>query len=496
MTFREELVATSTTNSSFKLPGYNWRRNKQSWDKHTWLYVSVIIAVVAGATIGLLAPEFAVALEPLGKAFVSLIKMMIAPIIFCTIVVGVGSIAKAATVGKIGGLALIYFMAMSTFALAIGLAVGNIIHPGEGLNIQGASYDVEVKEGGGTVDFILGIIPTTFFSAFTGESVLQVLFIALLVGFALQGMGERGAPIMRGIQHLQRLVFRVLGMILWLAPIGAFGAIAAVVGKTGAAAIWGLGILMIAFYITCILFIVGVLGVLFYFVTRMNIFKLMRYLGREYLLIVGTSSSESALPRLIAKMEHVGVSKPVVGITVPTGYSFNLDGTAIYLTMASLFIATGMGQPMSLSEQIGLLVFMIIASKGAAGVTGAGLATLAGGLQAYRPDLVDGVGVIVGIDRFMSEGRALTNFTGNAVATMLIGTWTGQIDSDRARQVLDRQIPFDESLVSGDGHDGMAAENQAVGTAGLRDAAIEATAAREEQTAQAASHRASRTSAE
>ncbi|WP_405372559.1 MULTISPECIES: cation:dicarboxylate symporter family transporter [unclassified Microbacterium] len=457
--------------SSFRLPGYNARRGKQAWDKHTWLYISVILAVVLGAVVGLVWPTFGVALEPLGKAFVNLIKMMIAPIIFCTIVIGVGSIAKAATVGRIGGLALLYFMVMSTFALAIGLVVGNIIHPGEGLNMQSATYDVEgAGEAKTTVDFLLGIIPTTFFSSFTGESVLQVLFVALLVGFALQQLGAKGEPIMAAVKNLQTLVFRILGMILWLAPIGAFGAIAAVVGKTGVAAIVSLGVLMIAFYITCILFIVGILGTLLYAVARINIFQLMKYLAREYLLIVGTSSSESALPRLIAKMEHLGVSKPVVGITVPTGYSFNLDGTAIYLTMASLFIAAGMGAPMSIPEQIGLLVFMIIASKGAAGVTGAGLATLAGGLQAYRPDLVNGVGVIVGIDRFMSEGRALTNFTGNAVATVLIGTWTREFDRTQARAVLTGERPFDEATLSG-GH-GMSDDTGAVDTKGLEEAAV------------------------
>ncbi|MEV7693923.1 cation:dicarboxylase symporter family transporter [Microbacterium sp. NPDC089189] len=427
-------------------------RPRKKWDRHTWLYVSVIIAVVAGAIVGLAAPEFALGLKPLGTAFVSLISMMIAPIIFCTIVVGVGSIAKAATVGKIGGLALLYFLTMSTFALAIGLVVGNLIHPGEGLDMSGATYEVETAPAS-TTDFLLHIIPETFFSAFTGENVLQVLFIALLVGFALQGLGEKGRPIMAAVGHLQTLVFRVLGMILWLAPVGAFGAIAAVVGATGVAAILGLGLLMVAFYVTCIVFIVGILGTLLYAVAKVNIFSLIKYLAREYLLIVGTSSSESALPRLIAKMEHLGVSKPVVGITVPTGYSFNLDGTAIYLTMASLFIASGMGAPMSIPEQIGLLVFMIIASKGAAGVTGAGLATLAGGLQAYRPDLVGGVGVIVGIDRFMSEGRAITNFTGNAVATVLIGTWTKQIDAVRARTVLRGDLPFDEASLTG-GHGG------------------------------------------
>jgi len=463
---------------SFRLPGYNWRRGKTSWDKHTWLYISVIVAVVLGATIGLIWPEFAQTLEPIGKGFVALIKMMIAPIIFCTIVVGVGSIAKAATVGKIGGLALLYFMIMTTFALAIGLVVGNLIHPGEGLNMAGSSYEV-AGEAKTTQEFLLGIIPTTFFSAFTGESVLQVLFIALLVGFALQQMGPKGEPIMNAVKHLQALVFRILGMILWLAPLGAFGAIAAVVGKTGFAAIVSLGILMIAFYITCAVFIFGILGTLLYSVARVNIFRLMKYLAREYLLIVGTSSSESALPRLIAKMEHLGVSKPVVGITVPTGYSFNLDGTAIYLTMASLFIAAGMGMPMSIPEQIGLLLFMVIASKGAAGVTGAGLATLAGGLQAYRPDLVDGVGVIVGIDRFMSEGRALTNFTGNAVATVLIGTWTKEIDRSRVRRVLAGHEPFDEATLSGDHHDGMSESPSAVGTSGLEEAAVAEAVARE-----------------
>lgn len=466
--------------TGFSLPRFHWRRGKHAWDRHTWLYLSVILAVLLGAAVGLLWPGVGRAFEPLGTGFVALIKMMIAPIIFCTIVVGVGSIAKAATVGKIGGLALLYFLVMSTFALAIGLLVGNIIHPGSGLDMAGATYDAEATEAATTQEFILGIIPATFFSAFTGGSVLQVLFIALLVGFALQGLGDRGAPIMDAVRQLQRLVFRILGMILWLAPLGAFGAIAAVVGKTGAAAIWSLGVLMLAFYLTCVLFIVLVLGVLLWAVTRVNILSLMRYLLREYLLIVGTSSSESALPRLIAKMEHLGVSQTVVGITVPTGYSFNLDGTAIYLTMASLFIATGMGQPMTIGEQIGLLVFMIIASKGAAGVTGAGLATLAGGLQAYRPDLVDGVGVIVGIDRFMSEGRALTNFTGNAVATLLIGTWTRQIDRARVGRVLRGELPFDESVLDGvDAH----AENapETVGVQGLHDAAVAEMAAKEER---------------
>jgi aerobic C4-dicarboxylate transport protein len=265
-------------------------------------------------------------------------------------------------------------------------------------------------------------------------------------------MGAKGAPILGAVRQIQALVFRILAMIMWVAPIGAFGAIAAVVGNTGLGAVFALGTLMIAFYLTCIVFIVVVLGSLLWAVARVNIFRMMRYLGREYLLIVSTSSSEVVLPRLIAKMEHAGVSKPVAGITIPTGYSFNLDGTAIYLTMASLFIASAMGTPLSIGEQIGLLLFMMVASKGAAGVTGAGLATLAGGLQAHRPDLVDGVGVIVGIDRFMSEARALTNFTGNAVATLLVGTWTKQLDREQLSGVLSGERPFDESTMSVDDH--------------------------------------------
>ncbi|ROR80723.1 aerobic C4-dicarboxylate transport protein [Plantibacter flavus] len=425
-------------------------------DKTHYLYLAVILAVLAGIVVGLAAPEFAKGLKPIGDAFVALIKMMIAPVIFCTIVIGVGSIAKAATVGKVGGLALLYFIVMSTFALAIGLVVGNLIQPGAGLNLAETSYQVE-GEAKSTTEFILGIIPTTLVSSLTGGNILQVLFVALLVGFGLQKMGTAGEPILRGIKLIQALVFRVLAMIMWIAPIGAFGAIAAVTGSAGASALVGLATLMIAFYITCALFIVVVLGGVLRLATGFNIFKLMKYLGREYLLIVGTSSSEAALPRLIAKMEHLGVSKPVVGITVPTGYSFNLDGTAIYLTMASIFIADVMGVPMNLGEQISLLVFMIIASKGAAGVTGAGLATLAGGLQANRPDLVDGVGLIVGIDRFMSEARALTNFTGNAVATIIIGTWVKEVDRVQVGEVLSGRSRFDEATMSVDDHTGAVA---------------------------------------
>jgi len=298
--------------------------------------------------------------------------------------------------------------------------------------------------------FISDIIPSTLFSAVTEGNVLQALFVALLVGFGIQGIGAHGESLLRGIEALQKLVFRILIGVLWLAPIGAFGAIAEVVGDTGFDAVIQLGVLMAAFYITCVIFIFGVLGALLWAVARVSIFKLARYLAREYLLIVATSSSESALPRLIAKMEHAGVKPATVGIVVPTGYSFNLDGTAIYLTMASLFIADALGDPLSIPEQLGLLAFMIIASKGAAGVSGAGLATLAAGLQSHRPELLDGVGIIVGIDRFMSEARALTNFSGNAVATVLVGSWTDSVDKNRLNEVLDGDRPFDEATMLDD----------------------------------------------
>jgi aerobic C4-dicarboxylate transport protein len=416
----------------------------------------VIAAVILGIVVGFVFPDFAVGLKWLGTAFVGLIKMLIAPIIFCTIVLGIGAVRQAASVGRIGGLALAYFLVMSTVALAIGLVVGNLVHPGAGLDLsdelrgQGAALATTAEGSGGTVDFLLGLIPTTLVSALTEGSVLQALLVALLVGFALQAMGRGGEPILRGIGYLQKLVFRILAMVMWVAPIGAFGAIAAVVGETGLDALKSLGMIMIAFYATCAVFVFGILGLLLRLVAQVNVFALMKYLGREFLLILSTSSSETALPRLIAKMEHAGVSQPVVGIVVPTGYSFNLDGTAIYLTMASLFIADALGDPLSIGEQIGLLAFMIVASKGAAGVTGAGLATLAGGLSAHRPELLDGVGLIVGIDRFMSEARALTNFAGNAVATVLVATWTNQLDREQLSATLSGESPFDEARMIDD----------------------------------------------
>ncbi|WP_369395273.1 cation:dicarboxylase symporter family transporter [Streptomyces sp. CG1] len=443
-TSRRAAVAASTPDTAPAVP-----RVKR--DRTHYLYIAVIVAVALGIAVGLIWPDAAVQLKPLGTGFVNLIKMMISPIIFCTIVIGIGSVRKAAKVGAVGGIALGYFLVMSLVALAIGLVVGNVLHPGDGLHLTNA-----IKQTGHAqvsadalppVDFVLSIIPTTFVSAFTGGQVLQTLLVALLAGFALQAMGPVGQPVLRGVEHIQRLVFRILSMVMWAAPIGAFGAIAAVTGSAGLAALKSLAVLMLGFYVTCVLFVFVVLGAVLRIVAGLNVFSLCKYLAREFLLILSTSSSESALPRLIAKMEHLGVSKPVVGITVPTGYSFNLDGTMIYMTMASLYIADALGTPMSVGEQIPLLLFLLLASKGAAGVSGAGLATLAGGLQSHKPALVDGVGLIVGIDRFMSEARALTNFAGNAVATVLVGTWTKEIDKERVHRVLAGELPFDETTL-------------------------------------------------
>ena len=436
---------TSTKNPLPPDPGTDAAPKKKKKVSTHWLYIAVIVAVVAGTAVGLIFGKDAAGLAILGTGFINLIKMMIGPIIFCTIVLGIGSVRNAAQVGKVGGLALLYFITMSTFALFLGLLVGNLITPGDSLKAaaETATYTVPEVETSG--NFLIDIIPTTLLSALTDGSVLEALFVALIVGFAVQALGSKGQPVLNAVTVLQRLVFKILAGIMWLAPIGAFGAIAGVVGNAGWAAIGALSIFVLTFYVTCAIFVVVILGALLKATTGINIFKVLYYLRQEYLLIVATSSSETALPRLIAKLEHLGVSKPVVGIVVPTGYSFNLDGTAMYLTMASLFISNALGMPLSWSEQLSLLVFMIVASKGAAGVTGAGLAVLGGGLASHAPALVPGVGLIVAVDRFMSEARAVTNFSGNAVATLIIANWTKEIDKEQTARVFSGEDPFDDT---------------------------------------------------
>jgi aerobic C4-dicarboxylate transport protein len=424
---------------------------KKKHDRTHYLYVAVVVAVVAGILVGWLAPEVGKSMAVLGTTFLALIKMIVPPIIFCTIVTGVGSVRKAASVGKIGVVAMVYFLVMSTLAMAIGLLVGNWLQPGSGLNVTPstaqAAADLAGSSAGGTAEFIKSIIPTTMLSSLTSGNIMQTLFVALLVGFAVQSLGKHGEPVLRGVGHIQKVVFKIMMWILWLSPIGAFGAIANVVAQTGLGAVLELGTLMLAFYITCIVFVFGILGALLRGVAGVSIFKFVRYLSREFLLIFATSSSESGLPRLLAKMEHLGVKRSTVGIVVPTGYSFNLDGTAIYLTMAALFVGEALNKPLSLGEQISMLLFMLVASKGTAAVSGASLATFAAGIQAHRPDLLDGVGLIVGIDRFMSEARALTNFAGNAVATVLIGVWSDTIDREQMRRTLNGESPFDEDTL-------------------------------------------------
>jgi len=435
---------TSTKNPVPPDPASDTAPKKKKVSTH-WLYIAVIVAVVAGTAVGLIFGKDAAGLAILGTAFINLIKMMIGPIIFCTIVLGIGSVRNAAQVGKVGGLALLYFITMSTFALFLGLLVGNLITPGDSLRAAASTATYTVPEVETSGNFLIDIIPTTLLSALTDGSVLEALFVALIVGFAVQALGSKGQPVLNFVTVLQRLVFKILAGIMWLAPIGAFGAIAGVVGNAGWAAIGALSIFVLTFYVTCAIFVVVILGALLKATTGINIFKVLYYLRQEYLLIVATSSSETALPRLIAKMEHLGVSKPVVGIVVPTGYSFNLDGTAMYLTMASLFISNALGMPLTWSEQLSLLVFMIVASKGAAGVTGAGLAVLGGGLASHAPALVPGVGLIVAVDRFMSEARAVTNFSGNAVATLIIANWTNEINKEQTARVFSGEDPFDDT---------------------------------------------------
>ena len=420
------------------------KKKEPSNSKMKWLFVAVIVGVVAGIVVGSIFGERVAGLAFLGSAFVGLIKMMVPAIIFCTIVQGVGSVKAAATVGKIGGIALAYFITMTTFALGIGLAVGNFVKAGSGLNLQNLHYEVQKKADGpgGVVGFIQGLIPESVFSPLTSHNVLQVLIVALLVGFALLGMGKAGEPVLTLVESVQKIVFKIMGWILWLAPIGAFGAMAGVMATTGWKAVLALAKLILTYYATCAIFIFLVLGVMLKIFTGLSIAKLFKYLANEIIIVLATSSSETGLPHLMQKLEHMGVDKATVGLVIPTGYSFNLDGSSMYVTMCAIFISDAMNKPMGLGEQIGLLVFLIIASKGIAGVTGAGLATLAAGLETYRPELVDGVSLIVGIDRLMDEARTLTNYIGNAVATLIVATWTHTIDKQRVAETLDGKHPF------------------------------------------------------
>jgi aerobic C4-dicarboxylate transport protein len=406
------------------------------------LYFQVIVAIVLGVLLGTIYPESGAMMKPLGDGFIKLIKMLIAPVIFCTVVMGIAGVEDMKKVGKTGGLALIYFEVMSTVALAVGLVVVNIMRPGAGMNVDPATLDagsVAAYTGPGKLasvtDFLLNVIPTTVVDAFAKGEILQVLLFAVLFGFALQRLGARGAPMLSVIDALSQALFGIVAVVMKLAPLGAFGAMAFTIGKYGFASLLSLGKLMACFYATCLLFIFGALGL----VARLHgfsIWRFVKYIKDELFIVLGTSSSESVLPRMIAKMQKLGAGKPVVGLVIPAGYSFNLDGTSIYLTMATLFIAQATNTPLSLLQQLTLLAVLLLTSKGAAGVTGSGFIVLAATLSSVGTLPVAGLALILGIDRFMSEARALTNVIGNGVATLVVAKWTGELDAVTMRSEL------------------------------------------------------------
>ncbi|SFP83750.1 dicarboxylate/amino acid:cation symporter [Sphingomonas rubra] len=409
---------------------------------YTHLYVQVLIAIAAGVLLGHFAPTTGEALKPLGDAFIKLVKMIIAPVIFLTIVTGIAGMRDLAAVGRVAGKAFAYFLFFSTLALIVGLIVANVVRPGAGLNIDPATLDAgkvatyAAKAHESTLTgFLLGVIPDTFVSALTAGNILQTLFTAILFGIALAMVGERGERVLSALTELSTVVFKLVAIVMKAAPIGAFGAMAFTIGAYGVGTLANLAALVATFYLTALLFVLVVLGV----VARacgFSILKLISYLKGELLLVLGTSSSESALPSLIEKMERAGCPKSVVGLVVPTGYSFNLDGTNIYMTLAALFIAQATNVDLTLGEQLLLLGVAMLSSKGAAGVTGAGFITLAATLSIVPSVPVAGMALILGVDRFMSECRSLTNFIGNAVATVVVSRWEGVLDHAQLTRAL------------------------------------------------------------
>jgi aerobic C4-dicarboxylate transport protein len=409
------------------------------------LYFQVIVAIVIGILIGHFYPETGAAMKPLGDGFIKLIKMVITPIIFCTIVVGIAGMEDMKKVGKTGGFALIYFEVVSSIALIVGLIIVNVVQPGVGMNIDPATLDTKgiaayTKPGQmqSTTEFLLNVIPSSVIDAFAKNEILQVLLFSVLFGFALHRFGGRGTLVFDYIEKLSHVLFVIVGYIMRVAPIGAFGAMAFTIGKYGVGSLLSLGKLMGTFYLTCLVFILVVLGTIARF-HGFSILKFIRYIKEELLIVLGTSSSESVLPRMMAKLENLGVKKSTVGLVIPTGYSFNLDGTSIYLTMAAVFIAQATNTPMTLMQQITLLLVLLLTSKGAAGVTGSGFIVLAATLSAVGNVPVAGLALILGIDRFMSEARALTNLIGNGVATVVVGKWCREVDEERLRRVLDKE---------------------------------------------------------
>ena len=417
------------------------------------LYFQVLVGITLGVVLGFLAPERAVQMRPLGDGFIRLVKMLIAPIVFATVVVGIAQMGAMKEVGRIGLRAILYFEVASLVALAIGLVVVTVMQPGRGLGFDPAAadltsiaaYTTTAQEARSPVEFLLGIIPDTVVGAFARGDVLQVLVFSVLIGLALLRMGGRARPVVELAALTSDALFVVVGIIMRLAPVGAFGAMAFTVGRYGVGSLLSLGQLIAAVYLACLCFIVIGLGAVAT-LTGFNLLKFLKYIGEELLIVLGTASSESVLPRLMAKLEYLGCAKPVVGLVVPAGYSFNLDGTAVYMTMSALFIAQASGIDLTLAQELGILALLMVTSKGAAAVTGSGFVTLAATLAAFPTIPVAGLTLLLGVDRFMSEARAITNLIGNAVATMAIARWEGALDLDRARRVLDGQSALEVAV--------------------------------------------------
>lgn len=406
------------------------------------LYFQVLLAITLGVFLGHVYPDLGADMKPLGDGFVKLIKMIIAPVIFCTVVTGIAGMESMKAVGKTGAIALLYFEVVSTIALVIGLCVVNLLQPGVGMNVDPATLDAssisayaEQAKSQGIIAFLLDVIPGSVIGAFASGNILQVLLFAVLFGFSLHHIGEKGKLIFNVIDSFSQVIFGIINMIMRLAPVGAFGAMAFTIGKYGIGSLVQLGQLIACFYVTCLLFIFMVLGS----IAKANGFSILRfisYIKEELLIVLGTSSSESVLPRMLVKMEALGCKKSVVGLVIPTGYSFNLDGTSIYLTMAAVFIAQATNTPLDLFQQLTLLVVLLISSKGAAGVTGSGFIVLAATISAVGHLPLAGLALILGIDRFMSEARALTNLIGNGVATLVVARYCDQLDEQKMNEVL------------------------------------------------------------
>lgn len=423
------------------------------------LYVQVLIAICIGILLGHFYPQLAVKMQPLGAGFIKLIKMVIAPLIFCTVVTGIAGMQDLKAVGKIGGLSLVYFMTMTTLALIIGMVVVNIAQPGVGMNIDVNTFDASAK---GLADqyaskakdqtlaaFLMNIIPSTFVSAFTSGEILQVLMIAILFAFALNFSGEKGQLVLDFVKSFSEALFKLINIIMRVAPVGAFGAMAFTIGKEGLGSVVSLGELILCFYLTSLLFVILVLGAVATY-SGFNIFKFIRYIKEELLIVLGTSSSESVLPNMLYKMEKAGCQKSVVDLVIPTGYSFNLDGTAIYLTMAAIFLAQATNTALTTADQLTLLIILIISYKGAAAVTGGGFIVLAGSISSVSSIPPESLAIIFGIDRFMSEARALTNLVGNGVASITIAKITGKLDQEQLRRELDKVPGQTQTIVDED----------------------------------------------